>query len=681
MTLQKHRDNIILEIEKTENKSSYIEERADDLLNLGLTMYSRNYSLESLIYNSFAASVLDEQISLHPEQLNVIEELNCNEGVIFSAPTSFGKTFVVFEYIARAKPKNIVLIVPTLALVDEYNKKIIKKYSSFFKEYSVYLTINEDYKYDFEKNNLFILTHDRVLDIKNTNVLKEIDFLVIDEVYKLQKNELDDRVLTLNLAYYYLVKIAKKHLLLAPFIGGIENVDALEKSPKFVKSDYSPVVNKVQTYNVLNKSERDKKVIDIVKSLAEDDKTMVYFPTVTNIYSFISNNMDKFESKPLLDDSVINFIKWIKDEIHEDWYLVKALEKGILVHNGQIPLGIRMFLLNLYNEEESYNILLCTSTLLEGVNTSAKHIVITKPSRGGNKDTHLRFDAFDFYNLVGRSGRLFEHFLGIAHYIKAPEDPIFNKEEAVKTIEFEISGETEDINIHTDNILNEEEYKKFLSLLGISHEDYKLNIGAKFRFKTIQRLYDSYQKNKSDLLKELYAHYENNQRGRLNLVKVLYRIFEGKNQPLYSNIINQLLHKNRLQIKNIVNNTLKYFKKTGIDNIISTTLRLKSSYIEYEFYTKLVVLIYFMRCDKTDANLISILELKVKDNIEYLYFSESTAKRMLKDIGIYERDIEKIIRVIGSNFKDTFELRELLLNNKTKFKNLSYLSLFIINSI
>lgn len=128
--LQPLRESVILEIEGAENKTNKVREIADKLFTLGLTMYSRNYSFDSLFYNSFAQSFLDVKVSLHPEQLNVIENLNEQEGVIFSAPTSFGKTFVVFEYIAREQPKNIVLIVPTLALVDEYNKKIIKKYGS-----------------------------------------------------------------------------------------------------------------------------------------------------------------------------------------------------------------------------------------------------------------------------------------------------------------------------------------------------------------------------------------------------------------------------------------------------------------------------------------------------------------------------------------------------------------------
>lgn len=677
--LQAIRDRVILEIDESENTTNKIMQVADTLFTLGLTMYSKNNSLDSIFYNSFALSYLDENISLHPEQMNVLNILKSNEGVIFSAPTSFGKTFVVFEHIAREKPKNIVLIVPTLALVDEYNKKIIKKYQHIFNRYNVYLSINENFEYNFDNYNLFILTHDRAVENANYTIISKIDFLVIDEVYKLKRNEFDDRVLILNMAYFHLVKIAEKHLLLAPFIGGIKNVDALQKKPVFLKSDFSPVVNKVKTYEIMDEKSRRKKVIDILNILPKKDKTMVYFPTVSQIYSF-SNQLSNYLEKEK-DDVVNEFIEWLKDEIHEEWYLVKAMEKGFLVHNGQLPLGIRIYQLDLYdNKNSGYNRLLCTSTLLEGVNTSAKHIIITKPSRTG-EGQNPNFDAFDFYNLVGRSGRLFEHYLGIAHYIKTPFDPIFSKEEAVKDIEFEITENSEDINIQTDNIENENEYLSFLLQLGISHKDYKSKIGAKFRFRTILHLYERYKNMEIELMRELSFLFNNVQKGRGHLIELLYFIFEGKFKKIECSIINQLINKNRLKIKNIINDTFNKSKISNIDYVITTTLRLKSSYIEHDFYSKLMLVIFFMECEKINTELIDIIDRKIKQSIEYLYFTDSRAKKMLKDLGFYERDIEMIIKIIGDDFKDTFALKNRLAMKKTRFSKLSFLSKYIIKSL
>ena len=170
---------------------SEIANVSNDLFSLGLTVYSNNNTLDSLIYNSLAASTLDRNISLYPEQLKVVDEIKNQEALIISAPTSFGKTFCIFEYIAKYLPKNVVLIVPTLALVDEYLKKIISKYKNVFSNYKKYINIDMDTKIDYEQNNLFILTHDKVVENNSYNLIKKIDFLVIDEVYKFDRGNND----------------------------------------------------------------------------------------------------------------------------------------------------------------------------------------------------------------------------------------------------------------------------------------------------------------------------------------------------------------------------------------------------------------------------------------------------------------------------------------------------------
>jgi len=641
-------------------------------------MYSSLKNINSIIYNAFSTSYLDTNISLHPEQIEILNQLNDNEGIILSAPTSFGKTFCVFEYIAREKPKSVVLIVPTLALVDEYNKKIIKKYKSSFDDYKVYLNINEEYEYDFSKNNIFILTHDRVVDKVNYSLFTQIDLLVIDEVYKLKRDEFDDRVLILNLAYYHLVQKATKHILLAPFIGGIENLDALEKKPTFIKSDFSPVVNQIKTYPIDSddSSQRFDQAVEILNELPIEEKKMVYFPSVNNIYTFVKTKTNNLDVLPL-NREVKSFIKWIKKEIHPEWYLVKSMEAGLLIHNGQLPIGIRMFQLDYYNQSNSgYNVLLCTSTLLEGVNTTAKHIIITRPSRKPTEN----FDAFDFFNLVGRSGRLFEHYLGIAHYIKGPKDIDYDRNDAIKNIELEITQNTADIDIHLNNFHKNEEYLKLLDELNISHEIYIEKIGTKFRFNTVLELYLQYLKHKDELLDELQNLYENDVRGRIYLIRILLKIFLSKQVALNSSIINQLINKRKLSIKTIVNSTKVYFKNYELDYIITNTLKLKSSYIEYEFYAKIQIIHFFLECDKTNFELINVIDNKIKHNIDYLYYTNSKSRKLLKDLGIYEGDIEKIINVIGEEFIDTFELRLLLINNLKKFRGLSVISKYIIKS-
>lgn len=629
-----------------------------------------------------AKSVLDDTVSLHPEQLQIINEIINNDAVIVSAPTSFGKTFCVFEYIAKAKPQNIVLIVPTLALVDEYVKRVIKKYQLFFSKYKIHTHIDENKDYDFEQRNIFILTHDRVVQESTYAIIEKIDFLVIDEVYKLETDPKNDRVLVLNMAYYYLAQKAKKYVLLAPFIKSVENIEMLEKTPVFYNTLYSPVVNEVIPVDILRHDDRYFECQRILSMLNPEDKTLIYFPTVTGLYKYVNEFISK---EPLIDDidlSTQYFLAWAREEIHEDWCVIKAMERGYLIHNGQIPIGTRILQLDYYESLGIYNKMLCTSTLLEGVNTTAKNIIITKPSRMSDRnDNRDDFSAFDFFNLVGRTGRLNQHFVGNAYYIKASSDPEYRRIDAIRSIKFEITDDSKDIDIQKGNIEKHPDVIAFLAELGIDIDEYHARIGSRLRFETVKAIYYQYKYMYQRLIDELQRFIDIETHGRLHLVKLLFEIIEGRADSYKSNIINNLLNRQRPKIKTVVNEVQKYFSSRGIDNIISTTINMKSSYIEHRFYPRVLLVHYFLELSHTPPQLLAVLENKITEAIEFLYFATSKQKKMLVDLGIYERDVETIIKIIGDDYDDTFELKKRLQAAGDRLQNISYISKYVIHSM
>lgn len=676
------RERYIKSLDSAANPTQKAREMADDLFALDLTVYSSDYTLDSLLYTAMAKSVLDDTMSLHPEQLQIINEISTNDAVIVSAPTSFGKTFCVFEYIAMAKPQNIVLIVPTLALVDEYVKRVIKKYQAFFSQYKIHTHIDEDREYDFDQKNIFILTHDRVVQESTYTIIEKIDFLVIDEVYKLETDPNNDRVLVLNMAYYHLAQRAKKYVLLAPFIRSVEDIEMLEKKPVFYNTLYSPVVNEVIPISILRHDDRYPECQRLVARLHPEDKTLIYFPTVTGIYKYVNEYV---VTEPCIEDlelPVQYFLAWAREEIHDDWCVIKAMERGYLIHNGQIPLGTRMLQLDYYESAGTYNKLLCTSTLLEGVNTTAKNIIITKPSRmSDHNDNRADFSAFDFYNLVGRTGRLNQHFVGNAYYLKAPSDPEYRRIDAIRSIKFEITDDSKDIDIQKGDIEKYPDVIAFLSELGITIEEYHTHIGSRLRFETVKAIYNRYKRKRDKLIAELQRFVDNPMRGRLPLVKLLYEIGEGSVDPFKANIINSLLNRKRPKIKTVVNEAYKYFSSRGIDNIISTTINMKSSYIEHKFYPRVLLIRYFLELSHTSELHLNVLETKITGAVEYLYFATSKQKKMLVDLGVYERDVDAIVKIIGDDFEDTFELKKRLQGAWDKLQGISFISKYVIQSI
>ncbi len=93
----------------------------------------------------------------------------------------------------------------------------------------------------------------------------------------------------------------------------------------------------------------------------------------------------------------------------------------------------------------------------------------------------------------------------------------------------------------------------------------------------------------------------------------------------------------RPTIKKVVNDAREFYKSRNINHLISLAIRIKESYIEHSFYNRVLVISYFMKVDKTENALIDVLDDKIIKPIEALYFTNSKHKKMLLDLGIYER--------------------------------------------
>ncbi|WP_139138661.1 hypothetical protein, partial [Bacillus thuringiensis] len=117
--------------------------------------------------------------------------------------------------------------------------------------------------------------------------------------------------------------------------------------------------------------------------------------------------------------------------------------------------------------------------------------------------------------------------------------------------------------------------------------------------------------NKTKLLAQLQAHIEDGRAGRLRLVEILYKICEQKEKvKLESNLINTLLSKKRPRIKKVVDDAKKYFK-IDIDYLIAKAIMFKTSYIEHNFYSRVLIIKYFLERENVRKELIDILDSKI----------------------------------------------------------------------
>jgi hypothetical protein len=84
----------------------------------------------------------------------------------------------------------------------------------------------------------------------------------------------------------------------------------------------------------------------------------------------------------------------------------KAIELGILPHGANIPNGIRVSS-EWSMENNKASLVVCTSTLAQGVNLPIKYLIVSNTAQGINK-----ISTRDFHNLIGRAGRSGYHTEG-----------------------------------------------------------------------------------------------------------------------------------------------------------------------------------------------------------------------------------------------------------------------------
>src|SRR4029453_5759293 len=79
---------------------------------------------ELLAYEFHRPLNMSGDLVFHRQQADVYRRLLAGENVILSAPTSFGKSRIIDAMISSGKYRNIAVVVPTLALIDETRRRL-----------------------------------------------------------------------------------------------------------------------------------------------------------------------------------------------------------------------------------------------------------------------------------------------------------------------------------------------------------------------------------------------------------------------------------------------------------------------------------------------------------------------------------------------------------------------------
>lgn len=377
---------------------------------------------------------------------------NIEKSLSVIAPTSYGKTDLIITLLAEKYSKNICVLTPTKSLLHQTKKRIIDAKISDIRK----IVVNAEMYNSKDKSCIAVLTQERLMRLLKDNPELKFDYVIIDEAHDLLQDSERANILATAIIILEKRNSNTKFKFLTPFLNNsesltIENTDfniAQLKINEYVKTE------KIYVYDIRNKSglslydqflgksftikEETSNLTDIafiLKHAAE--KNIIYFNKPTDIERFairLINTLPDIEIPDDLEQAIEN----ISEYVSENYYLVKALKKGVIYHHGSVPDVVRIFIEYLYQKYTEVKFVITSSTLLEGVNIPASKIFIMD-----NKKGKKYLYPSSFKNLIGRVCRFNEIFS--------------NKEKDLKKLEPEIYlivGDYYSKNVNIEKYLN-----------------------------------------------------------------------------------------------------------------------------------------------------------------------------------------------------------------------------------
>lgn len=380
-------------------------------------------------------------------------ELVAHRSVAFSAPTSGGKSFVLELYLAAlfdANKRSVVYIVPTRALITQ----VFNELGTLFTKHNLpspdIITVPLRDGRAIPDRAVYVMTQERVHIILQDQPNFRADVVIVDEAHSISEGA---RGILLQTVIEEMLR--RNPLAQALFATPTtRNLDAFAHlfALKGLSTPFSREPTVAQNFLITSSDQPERGSI-LITATRESGRTTTLGEISTELR--LRSRIDRLAHVPLIlcrnqpnliyangpDEAervalelcgqsemtephprLTELSKLAKQSVHSKYVLASCVEKGVAFHYGNIPTGLRQAIEAAFAQGH-LTCLVCTSTLLQGVNLPAKNLFMLKPTKGQGRP----LDPADFWNLAGRAGRLMREFQGnifLIDYAKWGFDPL-----------------------------------------------------------------------------------------------------------------------------------------------------------------------------------------------------------------------------------------------------------------
>lgn len=172
--------------------------------------------------------------------------------------------------------------------------------------------------------------------------------------------------------------------------------------------------------NRANEAKYENRKIELLCELLyelKNEQTIIYFSSPARARKYAKIYCNYLAERESEKKEELPLVAWLEENVSKRWGLVNELKNEIAIHDGSLQKHIGAAIIDYFNDGK-LKYIFCTSTIIEGVNTSAKNVVIFDEKKGTNE-----LDFFDYSNIKGRSGRMMEHYVGkVYNFINIPKE-------------------------------------------------------------------------------------------------------------------------------------------------------------------------------------------------------------------------------------------------------------------
>lgn len=390
-------------------------------------------------------------------QKKLWDNLSGGASIAISAPTSTGKSFILQAFISNAYASRpgfcACYVVPTRALISQVQADMKLALGDAGANDVEVITVPPEPDEQLPAKVVFVFTQERLQILLNNDPNRKVHFLVIDEAHSVQDG---DRGILLQGVIDELVarKIDTQLLFASPTVSNLDifgrmtgrsdispqSTDEATVSQNFIEVEVTGVkrgdvalyardgasrneIGKAQLGQTL--ASRTDCLVHLSHRFGSEKQSIVYADgqaDAEKIALQISTLRGADHEHQPASDSLQELSNLAKEAVHSKYVLAATVLNGVGFHYGNIPTVLRNAI------EEAFSVgqlryLVCTSTLLAGVNMPAQNIFMHTPQR--KKSTPL--ESIDFWNLSGRAGRLRKEFQGniyLLNYREWKEQPL-----------------------------------------------------------------------------------------------------------------------------------------------------------------------------------------------------------------------------------------------------------------